>query len=624
MGGRINTIMQTCFFAISGVLPKEDAIAKIKNAIKKTYSKKGEEVVAKNFAAVDATLAHLEEVAVPSSVDVNACQFPEVVSSKAPDFVKKITAKMMENLGDDLPVSAMPIDGTYPVGTTKWEKRNVSLTVANWTPELCIQCGQCGLVCPHAVIRGKYYDDALLKNAPSGFKSAKLKDKKLGENKDFTLQVYLEDCTGCGLCYRVCPGVDKTDKTKKAMMLQDKLPILEVEQKNIEFFETIPFADRATLEITQARSLQFAEPLFEFSGACAGCGETPYVKAVSQMFGDRMLVANATGCSSIYGGNLPTTPWTCNSEGCGPAWANSLFEDNAEFGLGLRVAEDLALHQALQLLHKFENILGLELIAALEQGLKENNEKAFANQRELVKTLKSKLQNSKEADALRLISLADHLVKRSVWIMGGDGWAYDIGYGGLDHVLASGRKVNVLVLDTEVYSNTGGQASKSTPRSAVAKFAAGGKPNARKDLGLMLTTYGNIYVAQVAFGANQVQTLKAIKEAENYAGSSIIIAYSHCIAQGYDLENGLQQQKLAVNSGFWPLYRYNPDRRAEGLNPFQLDSAEPSIPFKDYALNETRFKSLLKANPLHADELFALAQKDIDEKWKILKKMATD
>ena len=621
MGSRTNTIMQTCFFAISNVLPKEEAIAQIKKSIQKTYSKKGEEVVAKNFAAVDATLANLKQVEIPTTTSTT-CQFPAVVSAKAPTFVQNVTAKIMANKGDDLPVSAFPIDGTYPTGTTKWEKRNVSMTVADWHPDLCIQCGQCGMVCPHGVIRSKHCSNETLQKAPAGFKSAPLKDKKLGENENFALQVYVEDCTGCSLCHVVCPGVNKANPKEKAMMMAEKDPILQQEQRNIEFFETLPYSDRTVLDLTASRHVQYLEPMFEFSGACAGCGETPYIKAVSQLFGDRMLVANATGCTSIYGGNLPTTPWTCNKEGQGPAWSNSLFEDNAEFGFGFRLREDLAIHQALDLLHELRDTVGADLATALENGLANHDEKALQEQRTRVQELKIKLQNNQDPRAINLTALAEHLVKRSVWIMGGDGWAYDIGYGGLDHVLASGKNVNVLVLDTEVYSNTGGQASKSTPLGAVAKFAASGKNVARKNLGMMMMTYGNIYIAQIAFGANQGQTLRALKEAEAYDGPSLIIAYSHCIAHGYDLSKGLQQQKLAVASGSWPLYRYNPNLRAEDKNPLQIDSAEPSIPFKDFAYNETRFKALVKQNPKLAEELMNAAQKDVEQKWLLLKKLA--
>jgi pyruvate-ferredoxin/flavodoxin oxidoreductase len=619
MGGRINTIMQTCFFALSKVLPREDAIQKIKEAIQKTYSKKGKEVVEKNFAAVDTTLANLVEVLVPKEVDKNAKPLPPIVSDKAPSFVKNFVAKIMQGEGDQLPVSALPIDGTYPSGTTKWEKRNVSETIANWHPDLCIQCGQCSLVCPHGVIRAKHYPAELLAKAPQGFKSAKVRDKKIADNRNFTLQVYLEDCTGCNLCNATCPGISKTNPGEKAIMLTNKTPILEAERENIKFFEALPVNDRRDIDTTAIRNIQYLEPLFEFSGACAGCGETPYIKLLTQLFGDRMLVANATGCSSIYGGNLPTTPWTFNHDGRGPAWSNSLFEDNAEFGFGFRLAEDINLEKALHLLDELKEQVGDELVTSLKIGMTLSDEKAIFIAREKIQELKNKLHGVKDLRAKELIALADHLVKRSIWIIGGDGWAYDIGYSGLDHVLASGRKVNVLVLDTEVYSNTGGQASKSTPRGAIAKFAAAGKTNARKDLGLMMMSYNNIYIAQIAFGANQIQTLRALKEAENYPGPSLVIAYSCCIAHGYDLRNGLEQQKLAVASGFWPLYRYNPERLKEGLNPLQLDSAEPSIPFKDYAYNETRFKALVKQHPEIAADLLAKAQKDIEQKWQLYK-----
>lgn len=630
MGGRINTIMQTCFFAISGVLPRDAAIAKIKEAIVKTYQRKGEDVVQKNFAAVDQTLANLHEVAVPTAVTANATELPPTVSAKAPEFVQKVLAPIMAGHGDDLPVSAFPADGTYPTGTTKWEKRNISQFVSHWNNEMCIQCGQCSMICPHAVIRVKHCPQSALAGAPASFKTAKLRAKIADATPDeqFRLQVYVEDCTGCGLCHVVCPATDKANPTTKAIMLGDKEPTLESERKNIEFFETLPYGTSTNTDATAVRGVQYLQPMFEFSGACAGCGETPYVKLVSQLFGDRMLVANATGCSSIYGGNLPTTPWTTNDCGRGPAWANSLFEDNAEFGFGMRLAYDKLQNYALALLSACAGALASdELVSALKANATTHDEKEIAAQRERVAVLKTKLtaisKNSAD-DAARLLTIADYLVPCSVWLIGGDGWAYDIGYGGLDHVLACGKKVNILVLDTEVYSNTGGQASKSTPRAAIAKFATGGKEIARKDLGMIAMMYGSVYVAQIALGANQTQALKAIREAENYAGTSLIIAYSHCVAHGYEMSKGVEQQKLAVTSGFWPLYRYNPERRAAGQNPLQLDSQAPtdSAAVEKYAYNEPRFKTLLKNNPAHAAELIKLLEGDVATRWQMLAKLA--
>ncbi|EKE00635.1 MAG: hypothetical protein ACD_21C00303G0004, partial [uncultured bacterium] len=551
MGSRTNTIMQTCYFAISGVLPREDAITKIKEAITKTYKRKGEEVIKQNFAAVDQTLANLFEVKVPDKVSPKAHELSPIVSPKAPEFVQKVTSVLMADQGDSLPVSALPADGTYPSGTTKWEKRNVSALVSEWNPDMCVQCGQCSLICPHGVIRTKHCPSEKLANAPASFKTAKCYAKEF-QNDQFRLQIYVEDCTGCGLCHEVCPAVNKTDRNIKAIMITPKAPRLEDERKNIEFFETIPHNDRREIDGANVRGIQFFQPYFEFSGACAGCGETPYIKLVSQLFGDRMLVANATGCSSIYGGNLPTTPWTCDSAGRGPAWSNSLFEDNAEFGYGFRLSEDKQQELATELLKTFATQIGPELVDAVIQGAKESDEKSVFVQRQRIAEVKEKLSQIKDPRIKHLQILLEHLIKKSIWLMGGDGWAYDIGYGGLDHVLASDRNVNILVLDTEVYSNTGGQASKSTPRGAIAKFAAAGKSLARKDLGMMAMTYGSVYVAQIAIGANPTQAVRAIIEAESYPGPSLVIAYSHCIAHGYNLRNGVEQQKLAVNSGFWP------------------------------------------------------------------------
>ena len=621
MGNRINTVMQTCFFALANVIPKDVAINKIKEAIQKTYASKGEDVVQKNFAAVDQSLTHLYKVEVPKELGKDAFDLPPIVSGNAPEFVKNVTSVMMVDRGDELPVSALPVDGTFPVGTTKWEKRNVSLFVADWDSDTCIQCGKCGLVCPHAVIRSKRYDKKLLENAPSSFKSSVVKGKGM-EDQRFTLQVYVEDCTGCGLCQQVCPVKDKEQPEKKAINLALKEPMLDAEKANIDFFETVPFNNREKLNLTSIRDVQYLQPLFEFSGACAGCGETPYVKLISQLFGDRMLIANATGCSSIYGGNLPTAPWCCNADGRGPTWSNSLFEDNAEFGLGFRLTQDQHLQQALDLLTELKDQIGAELVNEIMASVNDNNEELIHKQRNRILELKQSLMKINDDSAKHLLSLADFLIKRSVWIVGGDGWAYDIGFGGLDHVLASGYNVNVLVMDTGVYSNTGGQASKATPLGAVAKFAVSGKHLPKKDLGVMAMSYGYVYVASIALGANDAHTIKVIKEAEAYNGPSIILAYSHCIAHGINMQKGLDEQKLAVNSGSWILYRYNPDRKKEGLNPFELDSKKPSISLKDYAYNEVRFKSLLKSNPQEAAKLMEEAQKEADENWTRYEKMA--
>ena len=623
MGARINTIMQTCFFAISGVLPKEKAIAKIKEAIEKTYRYKGEDVVQKNYAAVDQTLANLFEVKVPDKVSSKAHELAPLVSPDAPEFVRKVTATIMADKGNDLPVSAIPADGTYPSGTTKWEKRNITDTVSEWNPDLCVQCGQCGLICPHGVIRSKHFTEDNLKDAPEHFKTAKCRAKDCAGDQ-FRLQIYLEDCTGCGLCHEVCPAVNKENKNEKAIMITLKDDRFEAEKKNIEFFESLPYRNRTEVDVNNSRGVQYLQPYFEFSGACAGCGETPYVKLISQLFGDRLLVANATGCSSIYGGNLPTTPWCFDENNRGPAWSNSLFEDNAEFGLGFKLANDKQQQLALEMLRGFSDQVGGDLVNAIAEGLQKGDEQAIFDQRKRIEELQEKLKASQDPRAKHLMVLLEYLIRRSVWIVGGDGWAYDIGFGGLDHVLASGRDVNVLVLDTEVYSNTGGQSSKATPRAAVAKFAASGKPVAKKDLGMMMMSYETIYVAQIAIGANQTQAIKAIIEAEKYPGPSLVIAYSHCIAHGYNLRRGVEQQKLAVNSGFWPLYRYHPDRFKEGRNPLQLDSKDPTIPVRDYAYNEPRFKSLVSDDSTHAEELLKKLQQDVDMRWKLYKDLANE
>ncbi len=620
MSGRINTIMQTCYFALSGVLPRDEAIAKIKKAIEKTYFKKGQKVIEQNFKAVDATLDNLHEVDYPKNISAaNNEQF--TVSEKAPEFVKEVTAVMMAGHGDELPVSKMTIDGTYPSGTTQWEKRNVSDLVPIWEPDVCIQCGNCSYVCPHSVIRAKFYHKDNLKKAPEGFKSAPINARGFPETQ-YSLQVYLEDCTGCNLCVEACPAFDVTDRSKKAINMGEKEPILKTEQKNIEFFENIPWNDRSRIDFSTVHGAQFLEPLFEFSGACAGCGETPYLKLLSQLFGDRLLVANATGCSSIYGGNLPTTPWAVNNEGRGPAWSNSLFEDNAEFGLGMRITADKQLDVAKHLLMDMKNELGENVVKEILEA-PQTLESEIVEQRERVEALKIKLQTLNSATAKHLLSVADQLVRRSVWLVGGDGWAYDIGYGGLDHALATGRNINVLVLDTEVYSNTGGQMSKSTPPAATAKFAAGGKSVGKKDLAMQAISYGNVYVARVAFGANPQQTLLAMREAEAYDGPSLILAYSHCIAHGYDLKNGLDQQHKAVQSGHWPLLRYNPVLRKKNQNPFVLDSPRPTIGLKDYAYNELRYKVLVMTHPEDAEKLMKHAQDLVNLKWRTYEEMAT-
>ncbi|HEY1217478.1 MAG TPA: pyruvate:ferredoxin (flavodoxin) oxidoreductase [Bryobacteraceae bacterium] len=619
MGGRINTIMQTCFFAISGVLPPEEAIAAIKHTIEKTYGKRGESVVKKNFAAVDAALAHLHQVKVPDAVTAQFDIRPAVPAA-APEFVQKVLGRIIAGEGDDLPVSAMPIDGTFPSATAQWEKRNIALEIPEWDEKLCIQCGKCILVCPHGVIRAKVYDEKQLAGAPATFKAVPARWKDMKDRK-YTLQVAPEDCTGCTLCVEFCPVKDKSEVKRRAINMVAQPPIRESEAANWDFFLGIPETERAALSMSQVKDVQLLRPLFEFSGACSGCGETPYLKLMTQLFGDRVYIGNATGCSSIYGGNLPTTPYCTNAEGRGPTWSNSLFEDNAEFGLGMRLAVDAQNQYARELVTRLSGALGDELVEAILKADQATEPGIFA-QRDRVKILREKLAGSGSREAHDLLAVADSLVKKSVWIVGGDGWAYDIGYGGLDHVLASGRNVNVLVLDTEVYSNTGGQASKATPRGAVAKFAAGGKPVRKKDLAMMAVSYGSVYVARVAMGAGDMHTVKSFLEAEAFHGPSIIIAYSHCIAHGYDLAHGMDQQKLAVNTGYWPLFRYNPDLVAQGKNPFQLDSKAPNAALKDFIYNETRYTMLVKSNPEEAKKLLTLAQQDVNEQWKLYDYMA--
>ncbi|HEX5624382.1 MAG TPA: pyruvate:ferredoxin (flavodoxin) oxidoreductase, partial [Saprospiraceae bacterium] len=619
MTGRINTIMQTCFFALSGVLPAEQAIAQIKKAIEKTYFKKGRSVIEQNFKAVDQTLENLFEVLVPEKAGTKE-EVHVTIPEEAPEFVRKVTQMMMNGRGDEIPVSAIPADGTWPSGTTKWEKRNISDRIAVWEPELCIQCGNCSFVCPHSVIRSSFYHKDLLDKAPANFKSAAINARGFPETR-YSLQVYLEDCTGCNLCHEVCPVSDPNDREQKAINLKDKQSRLEEEREHIRFFEKLPQPERSSVHFGTVHGVQFLEPLFEFSGACAGCGETPYIKVLSQLFGDRLLVANATGCSSIYGGNLPTTPWTVNALGKGPAWSNSLFEDNAEFGLGMRLTADKQWEMASTLLQKLRERIGGEMVDELIHA-PQLLESEIADQRHRVARLKQQLKVIELPEARHLLSLADQLVRRSVWLIGGDGWAYDIGSGGLDHALASGRNINVLVLDTEVYSNTGGQMSKATPTAATAKFAAAGKRVGKKDLAMQAISYGNVYVAQVAMGANPQQTLLAMREAEAYDGPSLILAYSHCIAHGIQMEKGLNQQKLAVESGYWPLIRYNPVLRKINKNPFVLDSPKPTIEFRSYAYNELRYKVLTQTQPQEAERLMQLAQEIVDLRWKTYVEMA--
>jgi pyruvate-ferredoxin/flavodoxin oxidoreductase len=619
MGRRTNTIMQTCFFAISGILPREEAIAKIKGAIKKTYGSKGDEIVELNFRAVDSTLANLHEIDVPAAVSTERRR-PPIVSDDAPDLVKKVNAVMLANKGDMLPVSAFPPDGTWPLSTTQWEKRNIAIDIPVWDEELCIQCNKCVLVCPHAAIRVKVYDPEHLDGAPETYKAVDYKAKDFPGAK-YTIQVAPEDCTGCTLCVKVCPAKDKSNPRHKALDMAPQMPLREQERTNYDFFLALPEVDRTKVKI-DVKGSQFFQPLFEYSGACEGCGETPYVKLLTQLFGDRALISNATGCSSIYGANLPTTPYCTNSDGRGPAWSNSLFEDNAEFGLGFRLAVDQTRIHAEHLLKHMGADIGDTMVTALLEA-DMSDEAGIAAQRERVAQLKSTLATIDSVESRRLALVADYLVKKSVWAVGGDGWAYDIGYGGLDHVLGIGRDINILVLDTGVYSNTGGQASKATPMAATAKFAMGGKQIEKKDLGLMAMAYGHVYVAQVAFGAKDRQTIQAFQEAESYPGPSLIIAYSHCIAHGFPIGDALGHQQAIVDSGAWPLYRFDPRRAVIGQNPLKLDSKAPTISFEQFAMTENRFRMLTKTDPERARELMVNAQKSVRARFDVYKQLAS-
>ncbi|KPJ67101.1 MAG: pyruvate-flavodoxin oxidoreductase [Coxiella sp. DG_40] len=610
---RINIIMQTCFFALAKILPREQAIIRIKDSIAKTYENKGEQVIKQNFIAVDHTLANLRRVKVPNEISSKYEILP-IISDTVPDSVRYMVSKMLFDRGGELPVSALSPDGTYSCGTTMLEKRNVSLYAPVWNQQTCIQCGLCSLVCPHSVLRAKYYGSEYLKDAPESFKSAKMRGKSEAGHY-YTLQSYPEDCTGCGLCVEACPV------RGKAISLQLKQPLLKTKKINIKFFESLPQPDRNEVNASVINEIQYLQPLFEFCGACAGCGEAPYVKLISQLFGDRMIIANSCGCSSVFGGNLPTIPWTSDQNGNGPSWSSSLFEDNAEFGFGFRLTADKLRQKALELLGKLLTFLNKSLVTAIRNN-PQDTETQIVQQRRNVSELKQRLNTIKDRSARDLLSIADFLVKQSIWAIGGDGWAYDIGFGGLDHVIACDRDINLLVLDTEVYSNTGGQASKATPRGSVVKFAASGKSKAKKDLGLMAISYGDVYVANIALGADPVHAIKALKEAESYPGPSLVIAYCQCIAHGIDMRQGMRQQQLAVKCGYWPLYRYNPERTKQKLNPFQLDSKKPSISFKEYAMNENRFRILARHNPKQAEHLMQLAQDDIDRRWRKYQSMA--
>jgi pyruvate-ferredoxin/flavodoxin oxidoreductase len=618
MPGRINSVMQPCFFALMGVLPRHEAIAAIKASIVSTYARRGELVVERNQAAVDRALEALAEVPVPAFASGGRPR-PPVVPPTAPDFVQRITARMLAGEGDLLPVSALPVDGTFPPGTTRWEKRKLADFIPIWEPDLCIDCGKCAIVCPHAVIRMKAFAPDALPEAPTTFASKPFRSREL-ENHRLTIQVSPDDCTGCGICVDVCPAKDKTEVRRKAINMRPVAEHADRERGNWEYFLTVPELDRTLVSHDSVKNSQLLQPLFEFSGACAGCGETPYLKLLTQLFGDRIVVANATGCSSIYGGNLPTTPYTSNADGRGPAWSNSLFEDNAEFGLGMRLGVEHHQREARRLVAELTDTIGDDLARELlhDRG---RDEIDIARQRERVARLVERLAGSDDPRAVRLSTIADELVRSSVWIVGGDGWAYDIGFGGVDHVLASGRNVNLLVLDTEVYSNTGGQASKATPRGAVAKFATAGKSTGKKDLGAVARRYGNVYVAQIALGGSEVQTVKALLEADAWDGPSLVIAYSTCIAHGIDMERSMSHQRDAVRSGYWPLYRYRPSEDPHE-HPFQLDSSEPTIPLRQFTDDEARFAMLARSEPARSEHLLALAQADVDERWRYYEQMA--
>jgi pyruvate-ferredoxin/flavodoxin oxidoreductase len=620
LGRRFNTVLQTAFFALANVLPRDEAIEEIKTAIKKTYGKRGgDTILNQNYAAVDGALAAMKQVDYPTDTAGELHRIPPV-PPHATDFVKRVTSLMIENKGDLLPVSALPVDGTFPTATAQYEKRSIALEIPIWDPEICIQCGLCALVCPHAAIRSKVYDNAELAGKPEGYQAKPYTGKEF-PNSQITIQVAPDDCTGCGVCVDVCPARSKEVVKHKAINMEPKLPHLERERENYEFFLNLPEVDRQKAKVETIKGSQLLLPLFEYSGACPGCGETPYLKLMTQLFGDRVMIGNATGCSSIYGGNLPTTPYTVNADGRGPSWSNSLFEDNAEFGLGMRLAVDAQEELAQVMLRNLAGSIGDNLVTEILTADQVAESALFA-QRERVAQLKKKLESLGTPEAKELLAVADYLVRKSVWIVGGDGWAYDIGFGGLDHVMASGRDVNILVLDTEVYSNTGGQASKSTPRAAVAKFASGGKAIGKKDLGMIAVDYGNVYVATIAIGANPLQTLKAFHEAESYRGPSLILAYSHCIAHGIDMSTGMTHQKEAISTGYWPLFRYDPRLAVAGAHPFHLDSRKPTQPFRDFAMKEARYAMLTRSNPKEAERLLTLAQRDIDERWNFYEQMA--
>jgi pyruvate-ferredoxin/flavodoxin oxidoreductase len=620
LGTRVNTVLQTCFFALADILPVSEAIAAIKDAVVRSYGKRGETILERNFAAIDAALATLHEVRVPAEPSGELHLLPPV-PPEAPDVVQRVTARIIAGEGDLLPVSALPVDGTFPTDTARWEKRSIAREIPIWDPEICIDCAKCALVCPHAAIRMKVFAPQALAGAPDGFKDKEWKDRE-HPGRRMTIQVAPDDCTGCGICADVCPARSKEVAKHKSLDMEPKLEHLDDERAAFDFFLAIPDPERTEVRIDTVKGSQQVRPLFEYSGACSGCGETPYLKLLTQLYGDRMLVANATGCSSIFGGNLPTTPWAVDDHGRGPAWSNSLFEDNAEFGLGFRLALDAQRELACTLLEELEAELGDNLVHGLQDGTRAGDDEGIKLQRLRVEELRTRLARIDRPAGRDLLAVADALVPTSVWIVGGDGWAYDIGFGGLDHVLASGRDVNVLVLDTEVYSNTGGQASKATPRAAVAKFAAAGKPNGKKDLGMIASAYGDVYVGQIAMGADMPHTVKTLVEAERHDGPSLVIAYSHCIAHGIDLSTAMAHQAEAVRSGYWPLYRFDPARTAAGEHPFRLDSKAPSSPVAEFAMKEARYAMLARIDPFRQEELMARAQDDVDARWHLYEQLA--